>query len=247
MRRSRRRFWKSAGTGDDTQAAFATLYTVLVTLSGLVAPFMPFIAERMYRNLTGFNGDPPLTPGVPNSVHLTDYPKVAGAWRDPDVLVEMSRLRRLVEDGLAARTTAGVRVRQPLATATIASAPLSPELEAIFAEELNVKHVRYTDPAGGLGGVVLDTTITDDLRLEWLAREISRKVNELRKQAGLRVEDRITLMFDADGDLRRAVDTHRDWLEAETLAVGFEPQRGDALAQWDGDLGGARCWLGVKR
>ena len=180
-------------------------------------------------------------------MHLTDYPKVAGAWRDPDVLVEMSRLRRLVEEGLAARTTARVRVRQPLATATIASAPLSAELEAIFAEELNVKGVRYTDPAGGPGGVVLDTTITDDLRLEWLAREISRKVNELRKQAGLRVEDRITLMFDADGDLRRAVDAHRDWLEAETLAVGFEAQRGDALAHWDGDLGGATCWLGVKR
>jgi isoleucyl-tRNA synthetase len=247
VRRSRRRFWKSTGTGEDTQAAFATLYTVLLTLCGLVAPFMPFIAERMYRNLTGFNGDPPLTPGVPDSVHLTDYPKVAGAWRDPDVLVEMSRLRRLVEDGLAARTTAGVRVRQPLATATIASAPLPPELEAIFAEELNVKSVRYADPAGGHAAVVLDTTITDDLRLEWLAREISRKVNELRKQAGLRVEDRITLMFDADGDLRRAVDAHRDWLEAETLAVGFEAQRGDALAQWDGDLGGARCWLGVRR
>ncbi len=65
VRRSRRRFWKSTGTGEDTQAAFATLYTVLVTLCGLVAPFMPFIAERMYRNLTGFNGDPPLTPGVP--------------------------------------------------------------------------------------------------------------------------------------------------------------------------------------
>ena len=159
----------------------------------------------------------------------------------------MSRLRRLVEDGLAARTTAGVRVRQPLATATIASAPLSPELEAIFAEELNVKNVRYADPAGGHATVVLDTTITDELRLEWLAREISRKVNELRKQAGLRVEDRITLMVDADGDLRRAVDAHRDWLEAETLAVGFEAQRGEALAQWDGDLGGARCWLGVRR
>ena len=132
VRRSRRRFWKSAGSSDDAQAAFATLNTVLLTLSGLVAPFMPFMAERMYRNLSGFNGDPPSAPGVPDSVHLTDYPKVAGAWRDPDVLIEMSRLRRLVEDGLAARTTAGVRVRQPLATATIASAPLDPELEAAF-------------------------------------------------------------------------------------------------------------------
>ena len=66
VRRSRRRFWKSAGHAATTpQAAFATLNTVLLTLSGLVAPFMPFMAERMYRNLSGFNGDPPSAPGVP--------------------------------------------------------------------------------------------------------------------------------------------------------------------------------------
>ncbi len=247
VRRSRRRFWKSAGSSDDAQSAFATLNTVLLTLSGLVAPFMPFMAERMYRNLTGFNGDPPAAAGAPDSVHLTNYPRVAGAWRDPDILVEMSRLRRLVEDGLAARTAAGVRVRQPLASATVASAPLEADLEAIFAEELNVKSVRYVDPAGGHAAVVLDTAITDELRLEWLAREISRKVNDLRKQAGLRVEDRITLLVDAEGDARRAVDAHREWLQAETLAVAVLDRRTAALAEWEGDLGGARCWLGVER
>ena len=152
VRRSRRRFWKSAGTSDDAHAAFATLHTVLITLSGLVAPFMPFMAERMYRNLSGFNGDPPPTSGTPDSVHLTDYPKVVGAWRDPDVLAEMSRLRRLVEDGLAARTTAGVRVRQPLASATLASEPLSAEVEAIFAEELNVKTRALRGTGGGTRG-----------------------------------------------------------------------------------------------
>ena len=247
VRRSRRRFWKSAGTSDDSLSAFATLQTVLITLAGLVAPFMPFMAERMYRNLSGFNGDPPSARGAPDSVHLTDYPKVAGAWRDSEVLVEMSRLRRLVEDGLGARTTAGVRVRQPLTSATIASDPLDPELEAIFMEELNVKSVSYVDPAGGHASVVLDTTITDELRLEWLAREVSRKVNELRKQAGLRVEDRITLLVDAEGDARRAVDAYRDWLQAETLAVAIKDERGDALAEWEGELGGARCRLGVQR
>jgi len=113
-------------------------------------------------------------------------------------------------------------------------------------EELNVKRVLYADP-GGHALVVLDTTITDELRLEWLAREISRKVNELRKQAGLRVEDRITLLVDADGDARRALDAHRDWLQGETLAVAVEDRRAEALAEWEGELGGARCWLGVQR
>jgi isoleucyl-tRNA synthetase len=247
VRRSRRRFWKSSGTDDDAQSAFATLNTVLVTLAGLVAPFMPFMADRMYRNLNGFNGDPPSPRDVPDSVHLTDFPKVKGAWRDAEVVVEMSRLRRLVEDGLAARTTAGVRVRQPLASATLASDPLGAELEAIFMEELNVKRLAYVDPSAGHAAVVFDTTITDELRLEWLAREVSRKVNELRKQAELRVEDRITLLVDAEGDARRAVDAHRDWLKAETLATSIEDVRGEVITAWEGELGGARCWLGVQR
>ena len=109
-------------------------------------------------------------------------------------------------------------------------------------EELNVKGVRYVDPAGGHASVVLDTTITDELRLEWLAREVSRKVNELRKQAGLRVEDRITLLVDADGDVRRAVDAHREWLQAETLAVAIEDRR-DAGARGVGRRAGRRTML----
>ena len=72
-------------------------------------------------------------------------------------------------------------------------------------------------------------------------------MNELRKQADLRVEDRITLLVDADGDARRAIDAHRAWLQAETLATALLDERGDVLAQWEGELGGARCWLGVRR
>jgi hypothetical protein len=61
------------------------------------------------------------------------------------------------------------------------------------------------------------------------------------------VEDRITLLVDAEGDVRRAVDAHREWLQAETLAVTVVDERRAALAEWEGDLGGARCWLGVER
>jgi hypothetical protein len=114
-------------------------------------------------------------------------------------------------------------------------------------EELNVKSVSYVDPEGGHASVVFDTVITDELRLEWLAREISRKVNDLRKQAELRVEDRITLLVDADGDAARAVGAHRAWLQGETLATTIEDRRDTVLAEWEGELGGARCWLGVQR
>jgi isoleucyl-tRNA synthetase len=95
--------------------------------------------------------------------------------------------------------------------------------------------------------VTLDTHITDELHLEWIARELSRKANELRRQAKLRVDDRIVLAVDATGDVARAVDDYRAWLMGETLAISIERARGDALAEWSGDLAGEPCWLGVRR
>ena len=111
VRRSRRRFWKGESVESvDKQSAYATLHTVLVTTARMLAPFMPFVSERMYRNLTGFDGDDAPENSTPDSVHLTDYPRVDRTWSDPDVLHEMARLRRLVEDGLGARTAAQARI-----------------------------------------------------------------------------------------------------------------------------------------
>jgi isoleucyl-tRNA synthetase len=253
VRRSRRRFWKS-GSGDDhdKRAAYATLHTVLETLSRLLAPFMPFLAERMYRNLGGLTGDRAPAEGVADSVHLTDYPVVQGMLRDPDVIAGMARLRRLVELGLAAREAARVKVRQPLPLATVRGEHLEPELEAIFADELNVKEIAYA-PGGGdpseRDEVALDTELTDELRREGLVRQLSRKVNELRKQAGLALDDRITLCVDADAELRLAVEEHREHLERETLAIAVVLGGGcdGALAAWEGDIDGHRCRLGVRR
>ncbi|HAW11354.1 MAG: isoleucine--tRNA ligase [Candidatus Dormibacteria bacterium] len=252
VRRSRRRFWKSAAVGDsdndfDKRAAYATLFTSLGVLSHLLAPFMPFLAERIYRNLSGHEAGNPLAEH-PDSVHLTDYPTASPAWRDPALVEEMARLRRLVEDGLAARETAGIGVRQPLREATVRGGRLSAELEAIFAEELNVKAVGYAEPAGDdHETVTLDTTITDELRLEGLVRSVSRKVNDLRKQAGLALDDRIQLRVEAVGELRRAIDAHRDHLMGEVLATAISFGRGEVLSEWSGNLGGEPCWLGVSR
>jgi isoleucyl-tRNA synthetase len=227
VRRSRRRFWKGdegggPGAGDtDKGCAYATLHTVLETLSRLIAPFMPFLAERMYRNLNGFDGDTP-PQALPESVHLTDYPTTQDELRDPELVVEMARLRRLVENGLAAREQAGIKVRQPLARATVRGAAFDAELEAIFADELNVKSVEYADRAGQFEDVVLDTAITDELLLEGIARDLSRAVNELRKKAGLNVDDRIVLHVEARGDALRAVQAHAARLQGETLAVSLE-------------------------
>jgi len=100
VRRSRRRFWKAADVSDaDKRSAYDTLYTALETLARLIAPFMPFLAERLHRNLSGHDTGAAAA-GVPDSVHLTDYPEAEAGWRDPALVEEMARLRRLVEDGL---------------------------------------------------------------------------------------------------------------------------------------------------
>ncbi len=248
VRRSRRRFWKAADVSDaDKRSAYDTLYTALETLARLIAPFMPFLAERLHRNLSGHETGVAVA-GVANSVHLTDYPEAEAGWRDPALVEEMARLRRLVEDGLGNREVAGLGVRQPLRLATVHGRPFSPELEAIFADELNVKAVAYAAHGDDEHeGVTLDTFITDELRLEGLVRNVSRKVNDLRKQAGLALDERILLGVDADGDLRRAVETHRDHLMAEVLATAISFGRGDALSEWSGKIGGEPCWLGVSR
>jgi isoleucyl-tRNA synthetase len=216
VRRSRRRFWKSESDADK-RSAYQTLYQVLVSLTQLLAPFMPFVSETIYRNLAaGKNGQP-------ESVHLSDWPVAAADWRDDELRQQMSVVRRLVATGLAARNAAAIKVRQPLRAVTIAEKRLNPELETILLEELNIKAARYEGEGGGL---TLDTEISPELKLEGLARDLVRKIQELRKQSGFAVEDRIRLFYDGDGILAEALERWRDYIATETLAVAVA--RGEA-------------------
>jgi isoleucyl-tRNA synthetase len=216
VRRSRRRFWKSESDADK-RSAYQTLYQVLVSLAQLLAPFMPFVSETIYQNLAAGKG------GHPESVHLSDWPAPAADWRDDELRQQMSVVRRLVATGLAARNTAGIKVRQPLLAVTIAEKRLNPDLEAILLEELNIKAARYQ---GAGGGLTLDTEISPELKLEGLARDLVRKIQELRKQSGFAVEDRIRLFYQGDGILAEALERWRDYIAAETLAVAVA--RGEA-------------------
>jgi isoleucyl-tRNA synthetase len=209
VRRSRRRFWKSESDADK-RSAYQTLYQVMVALSQMLAPFMPFISETIYQNLAASKN------GRPESVHLTDWPIVASEWADDELRRQMAAVRRLVVTGLAARNAAGIKVRQPLTAVTIAEKPLKPELESILLEELNIKAARYQGDGGGLA---LDTEISPELKLEGLARDLVRKIQELRKQSGFSVEDRIRLFYEGDGILAEALERWRDYIATETLAV----------------------------
>jgi isoleucyl-tRNA synthetase len=142
VRRSRRRFWK----GEDDQdkaAAYHTLYETLTTLTRLLAPFTPFLADELYRNLVGS-----MDSAAPSSVHLTDWPVADTALVD-QALLEATRLTiRVVGLGRAARSAGRLKVRQPLARALVhlrrpeEAESLAPFLDQI-KDELNVKAVEF--------------------------------------------------------------------------------------------------------
>ncbi|TAK14191.1 MAG: isoleucine--tRNA ligase [Anaerolineae bacterium] len=147
LRRSRRRYWRSEADADKL-AAYATLYEVLVTLSKLLAPTMPFLAEELYQNLVR-----PVDGGAPESVHMADWPEADLAAIDETLNREMALVMKLASLGHAARNAAAIKVRQPLAEVAF-SVGQAHEAEAVtkhadlLADELNVKAVRALGSAG---------------------------------------------------------------------------------------------------
>jgi isoleucyl-tRNA synthetase len=144
LRRSRRRFWKSE-SDTDKQAAYATLYTALVTLSKLLAPAMPFLADELYQNLVRT-----LDPDAPESVHLASWPEVNAGLVDETLNRDMQLVMRLASLGHAARSKANRKVRQPLAEAAFSVANVNErsavkDYDDLLMDELNVKKVRLLD------------------------------------------------------------------------------------------------------
>jgi isoleucyl-tRNA synthetase len=198
IRRSRKRFWKSENDEDKNQA-YETLHHTLVELSKLMAPFTPFVAEEIYKNLTG-----------DNSVHLADFPVADEKLIDEDLNKKMALTRRFVKMGLAARAKVGIKVRQPLSEIKI-NEDVGPEMAELIKEEVNVKKVHFAGGVTDEPGFVreeeitweigLNTMISDDLRLEGEARELIRRIQELRKRAGFKVDDRIILVYQGGLDI----------------------------------------------
>jgi isoleucyl-tRNA synthetase len=228
VRRSRRRFWKS-GDDSDKNDAYKTLHYVLTRLSMVLAPFTPFLAEELYQKLTG--GE---------SVHLLDWP-AAGAVNE-GVLSMMADVRLGIEQGLSQRAAAKLKVRQPLAKATVYLT--SEDTEGFFAqiaaEELNVKEVTIeVTPTlyqpGNRRMTVLDLDMTPELKREGLMRELVRQVQTARKSAGLQVEDRIVLKLTSDSsEIAQMLDEHKQTVMDETLAATFNAD--DDPEQYTADL-----------
>ena len=298
VRLCRRRFWKGGAT-PDKQAAFATLHTVLESSLRLLAPFIPFTAEEIYRALAGAGDD-----DADASVHLRDFPAADAALVDEPLERAMAVAQQVVGLGRSLRQDTGLKTRQPLGRLVVHSdddrAGLllgDARLTGYVAGELNVKAVealadprevarlearpnfRALGPRFGKGApaaagrisamtadeimtlradgrvslevdgrpeefgfeevqvreeglapwaaagdqgltVALDTTLTDALRAEGLAREIINKIQNLRKKSGLEVSDRIELAITGPEEVLAAVRAHADRITGETLANG---------------------------
>ncbi len=149
VRRNRRRFWKSTDL-EDKQAAYLTLYECLNVAHKLMAPFVPFLAERVYQNLVRtVDGNAPL------SVHMADWPEPDAAWRDDKLLDAIGVVQKVVGLARAARGQSGVRTRQPLSRLLIrapddASHRALAEHQEQITEELNVKTIEFIARDAGL-------------------------------------------------------------------------------------------------
>ena len=152
VRRGRERYWGSTMT-EDKAAAYTTLYTVLTTLSKVIAPYTPFMAEMMYRNLV-----PQFYPEAPESVHLCRFPAADESYIDHDLEQGMEDVLDVVALGRAARNAGNLKNRQPLSEMLVASnrpLDMDEELIAVALDELNVKKMTFVQDGASLVRYVL--------------------------------------------------------------------------------------------
>ncbi|MFC2007739.1 isoleucine--tRNA ligase [Chloroflexota bacterium] len=226
VRRSRRRFWRSEND-DDKQSAYNTLYQCLVTLSRLLAPLTPFIAEELYRNLVGS-----VSSKAPESVHLTDFPVPDMTTIDKQLMDDTRLVRKVSSLGRAVRSQAGIKVRQPLQKLLVKVSSGNQKkglrnLASQVMEEVNVKEISIVDdmpvtkwPTATEGDLtlMLDSDITPELAAEGMAREIVHRLQTMRRSAGFDIADHIVTCYQGDAYVAQVMTDFADYIKQETLS-----------------------------
>lgn len=246
VRRSRSR--AKAG-GSDAEQFLSTLGYVLTVVARLSAPLTPMLSDALFRSLVK----------KPISVHLTSWPEFNTA--DTQVIAEMGIVKSIVEIGHALRAEAGIRVRQPLPQAVVVHRAMTKDFAETIADELNVRHVAFTDrpPTGsefikktsnGLT-VLLDTTITDELRHEGIVREVIRHINAQRKKMGLSIGDTITMNYFSTSQEMKDTFTHYvDRITHDTIATSLVPVKhegGVSGTTSEMEIAGGKVRFGIVR
>lgn len=294
VRRNRERFW-AQDLNDEKIGAYVTLYKVLVTLSKVAAPFVPFITDEIYQNLVCSLDD-----SAPESVHLCYFPQVDESKIDENLENEMDVAYRIVKLGRSARNAENIKNRQPLSKMLISVDTLPDYYGNIVKEELNVKEVvlgaemseyvnfeikpnlpvlgreygklipkireeiakrnqmdlankvksgkvesimiddteialdannllvtmqgkeGFSFAGEGEIGIVLDTHITPELKEEGYLREILSKVQNMRKDKGFEVLDKITLYVADNKMLENIIQKYEEDIKRETLTMNLK-------------------------
>jgi len=253
VRRSRRRFWKSENDADKL-SAYTTLYRCLVTLAKLLAPFTPFVAEELYRNLVK-----PFDKNAPESVHLTDYPEADLRQVDEKLSAAIGLAMKVTSLGRAERAKAGIKVRQPLEKIEVKprNEAEKESLELVASQildELNVKNIVITPPPASVvletagPEIVISTDINQELADEGLARELVHRLQNLRKQAGFDIADYIETCYEGGSAVQRVMGKFEQYIKQETLSrklvQGKPPEGSFSKSQV---IEGEKVTLAVKR
>ncbi|MEK7120551.1 MAG: class I tRNA ligase family protein [Patescibacteria group bacterium] len=181
LRRSRERFKNE----DESKKANSTIKFILIELSKILAPFTPFLAEYVYREVKGENGK--------ESIHLEAWPEASSLKKeDKKLLSIMQEVRDTTSLSLEARSRACIKIRQPLASLTIKGVAFKEDarLVEIIKDEVNVKEIIFDEK---IEGVFLDTTITPKLQEEGNFRDILRVLQDMRKEHSLSPKDVVAL------------------------------------------------------
>jgi isoleucyl-tRNA synthetase len=225
VRRSRRRFWRTDPDAprSDSLAAQATLLEVLQRITLLMAPFCPFLTERLYSELF----DAPES----SSVHLMDWPLGESERRNEQLEASMAVARRLTSLGRAARAEAGVKVRQPLARALVflpANAPMPPA--GIVEEELNVDHLEY----GSELAEVLSFELVPNFRS--VGPRLGESVKELKPALAALDSLASAEALESGGSLNVTLSSGRFTLTSEDVELRVKSQGGFAVSREGGEV-----------
>jgi len=219
----------------DKQIALITMRFVLLELSKVVAPFMPFVAESIYQEVRSDD--------LPESVHLTVWPtSKVGTASKTNIIKDMENVRDVVSRALEARSRAGVKVRQPLSKLTI-SMPIPDEYLFLIKDEVNVKEVVVD--TGIVERVHLDTELTDELKEEGQVRDLLRHIQDLRKEMKLDPSDRVSLVVGSDDKGRELVKKNEQVLKDSSLLKDIVI--GTTLDESGVTIGDLRFTLNIKK
>ena len=228
IRRNRRRFWKSEND-IDKEAAYHTLYHVLLISVKIIAPILPFMSEKIYQNLV-CNIDK----NLPESVHLCEYPEIDDQKIDQKMNDQVDAIRKMVELGRSARNKAELKIRQPLQEVCFLFIDNSIkefviENQNIILEELNVKNIKYVDSTDKLIGYIIKPN------LPFIGQDYGKELPKIKDAISKMDSDKIVSDINQDGEVAIHLESKTINLKRDAFLIDKESKEG-YTSESDGNI-----------